>query len=174
MRGEVILCNLAVILVIKDFEQPLLSFFIMNEIELLEKELDNLLEKTQEVRDKIRDLKLESLNLDLEGKYIKYHDEWGWTHYCLVYWVTRDTIRHGNFEYSYMIRGLGFRGEFVGYHDCTSFSWDYNYEFYVYDNDIDKFKKKIEGIEEITRDEFDSVVLEMLGKVSEYHKKYQE
>lgn len=146
----------------------------MNEIETLENKLDELITETQEVRKKIRDLKLESLNLDLEGKYIKYHDDFGWTHYCLVYWVTKDTIRYGNFEYAYMIRGLGFSGEFVGYHDCTSFSWDYSYEFYIYDNDIDKFKKEIEKIEEITKEEFDSVLLEMLGKVSEYHKKYQE
>lgn len=146
----------------------------MNELEVLEKELDGLLDREQEIHDKIRDLKLKSLNLDLEGKYIRYHDDFGWTHYCLVFWVTKDKIRYGNFEYAYMIRGLGFSGEFVGYHDCTSFSWDYNYKFYIYDNDIDGFKKKIGKIEEITREEFDSVVLEMLGKVSEYHKKYQE
>lgn len=144
----------------------------MNEIEKLEKELKDLYEKEYELREKIDDLKLKSINLDLEGKYIQYYDDCGVDHYCYVNWIDEDKRRYGNFTYSYRFSGLGFQGEFTGYEDCTRFYWDFSYEFYVYSNDIDNFKSKIDRIKIIDKNEFDSKLLEKTTKLIEYHNKY--
>ena len=145
----------------------------MNEKEIkdLEEELDSLYSRGQEIRDKISKLKLQEINLDFTGKYIKYSNH-GTTHYCYVDWVTKDTVRFGNFKYSYMIRGLGFSGVFSGYHDCTGFKWDYEYEFYIYSNSIDEFKEKVLKIEVIEESEFNNTLLECLEELKKYHEKY--
>lgn len=144
----------------------------MNEIQELEKKLDSLYDKEQEIRDRLEKLKLQEINLDFRGKYIKYHSPWGTTHYCYVDWVTKDTIRFGNFKYAYMIRGLGFSGEFVGYRDCTGFKWDYEYEFYIYSNNIYEFKNEVSKIEVIEKSEFDNTLFKYIGELKKYHERY--
>lgn len=145
----------------------------MNEIKKLENRLSDLQEEEKEIIEKINDLKLKEINLDFENKYIRYQDDFGITHYCLVDWITKDRIRYSNFAYSYLIRGLGFSGEFLGYSDCTHFYWDYSYEFYLYSNSIDEFKKMIGKIEIITKEEFDTKLCEMRKQLFEYHKSYK-
>lgn len=142
------------------------------EIDQLEQEADSLYEEYSKLRDKVLQERRKNINLDFEGQYIKYKDSLsGITHYCLVDWITKDTVRFTRFTYAYMIRGLGFRGRFTGYDDDTFFDWDYSYEFHIFDNSLDKFKEKVNSIEVITREEFLEAFGECMNKASEYNVK---
>ena len=138
------------------------------EISQLEEEAESLYEKYCQIQNRITNEKKKNIKLSgLEGKYIKYKDELtGITHYCLVDWITEERI-----QFSYMIRGIGFRGRFTGYNDDTFFDWDYSYEFHIFDNSLEDFKKKADSIEIITRDEFIKAFDESLNKVSEFNTK---
>lgn len=141
------------------------------EIEKLEKERDELYNKAHEISDKIKDLKIKEVNLNgFEGKYIKYEDEEGFPEYMHVNWVTKETLRYSNFDYSYMLRGLGFYGEFTGYGDATMFSWSYWHEFYIYGNE-GNFQEKIKKIQIIAKEEFDEAFEKVLEQVKYYHYK---
>ena len=144
------------------------------EIEKLEKERDELYNKAHEISDKIKDLKIKEVNLNgFEGKYIKYEDEEGFPEYMHVNWVTKETLRHSNFDYSYMLRGLGFYGEFTGYGDATQFFWSYWDEIYIY-GDGDDFKEKVKKIKIITKEEFDEAFEKVLEQVKHYHYKHKD
>ena len=116
--------------------------FTNDEIQILEKECDKLFDKAYALHDKIKQKKKELVNLDYEGKFIKYNDGWGRIIYMRVDWVTNDSTRFTDKDFSYLFRGLGFDGEFTGYGDATDFSWGYWYEFYIYGNEQDFLKAK--------------------------------
>lgn len=143
------------------------------EISQLEEEAESLYKKYCQIQNKITDEKKKNIKLSgLEGKYIKYKDELtGITHYCLVDCVAEEHIRFSGFTYRYMIRGIGFRGRFTGYSDDTFFDWDYSYEFHIFDNSLEGFKKKADNIKVITRDEFIEAFGECVNKVSEFNTK---
>ena len=141
-------------------------------IEELEKERVELYDKAHEVERKIREKKLNDLNIDYEGKYIKYKDDYEIEHYCYVTTIMKENYVYHNFDISYMFRGIGFDGEFTGYGDATSFSWSYWYEFYIYAHDVEEFKKKTACITEITKEEFDNAFYAKVEKLMEYNKDY--
>lgn len=142
-------------------------------IEELEKERVELYDKAHEVERKIREKKLNDLNIDYEGKYIKYKDDYEIEHYCYVTTIMKDNCVYHNFDISYMFRGIGFDGEFTGYGDATSFSWSYWYEIYIYAQTPEDFKKKAEGIKEITKEEFDRAFYDHVEKLLEYNEGYK-
>ena len=144
--------------------------FVTDEIIELQKQADETWDKYNELKDLIREKKKECVNLDFEGKFIKYDDGYGRIIYMEVEWVVADKIRHGDKDFSYMFRGLGFDGEYTGYGDATNFTWDYWYEFYIY-GDEKQFLDSIDKIEEITREEFNKAFDEQIEKVKEYHYK---
>ena len=140
------------------------------EIDSLEQEADSLYEQYCKLKDKVTQERRKNINLDIEGEYVKYKDELsGITHYCLVDWVTEDKMRYTGFTYVYLIRGIGFRGRFTGYSDDTFFDWDYSYEFHIFDNSVKGFKKKVDSIEIISRDEFLKAFGECVNQASEFN-----
>lgn len=141
-------------------------------IEELEKERRELYDKAHDIENEIRKMKIDEINLDYEGKFIKYMDTFGNERYCYVTTIMKDKYAYPNFEISYLIRGLGFDGEFTGYGDATSFYWSYWYEFYIYANDVEEFRKKTEGITEITKEEFDKEFNSQVKKLLEYNDGY--
>lgn len=143
-----------------------------SEIQALEDKAYELREESSKLFDLAKDMKKKLINLDFKGKYIRYGDEFDSNPiYMKVDWITEDKIRYARFDYSYMFRGLGFFGEFTGYGDATEFDWSYWFEFYIY-GDGKNFFKKVDKIEEITKEEFDEAFEEMLKSVREYHYKH--
>lgn len=145
--------------------------FTTSEINKLQKEADKHWNKYCELKDKIKDLKLEAINVaKYINKYIKYEDESGYVYYMKVDDVMRDRLRFTNFDFSYEFRGLGFCGEFTGYDDATSFDWSYWENFYIY-GDLNKLQEKIDKITEITKEEFNTEFEKCIEKLKEYHYK---
>lgn len=141
-------------------------------IEELERARRELYDKAHEIEDEIHQRKIEEINLDYEGKFIKYKGDFGVEHYCYVTTIMKDKYTYPSFNISYLIRGLGFDGEFTGYGDATSFYWSYWYEFYIYAQDVEEFKKKTANIKEITKDEFDQVFKTKVKNLLEYNEGY--
>lgn len=142
--------------------------FTNDEIQALEKKCNKLFDKAYALRNEIKEKKKALVNLDYEGKYIKYDDGWGRTIYMKVEWVVVDKTRFSDKDFSYMFRGLGFEGEFTGYGDATSFYWDYWYEFYIY-GDEKQFLDGIDRITEITQEEFNIEFDKQIKLIKEYH-----
>ena len=143
---------------------------VNKDLESLQKTADAYHELYWQTLEEIKKLKIKSIDLNLEGKFIKY-TELGCTSYLYVQEVFKDNMRFDRFDYSYCLRGLGFDGAFTGYWDDTTFSWGYDYEIYVYGNG-DEFFKKVESIEEITPEEFKEKFKEYVEKLTEYQDKY--
>lgn len=141
-------------------------------IEELEKEREELYDKAHEIEEEIRAKKINEINLDYEGKFIKYVDMFGNERYCYVTAIMKDRYAYPEFNICYLIRGLGFDGEFTGYGDATDFYWSYWYEFYIYAQDIEEFKKKTACITEITKEEFDNAFYAKVEKLMEYNEDY--
>ena len=143
-------------------------------IEELTKERSELHDKISEINEKIRQIRLNEINLDIEGKFIKYTSIFGLTHYCYVTEVIFDKLanEYGNTRFSYLIRGHGFCGEFTGYGDATSFDWSYWHEFHIEASDIEVLKKQVENIEIITKEEFDIEFEKQVADLLEYQEKY--
>ena len=146
--------------------------FMKRTIEELEKERKELYEKAHNIEQEISELKIKDLNLDYEGKYIKYKDDYETEHYCYVTTIMKDTYVYHGFDISYMLRGLGFYGEFTGYGDATSFCWSYWHEIYIYAQSVEEFKKKTENITEITKEEFNKAFYGHVEKLLEYNEGY--
>ena len=143
---------------------------IRNEIATLEKEREKLNEEQSEISEKIRTLELKLINLPWEGKYIKYVDTFDSTPiYMKVDWIRESPEKtRRNRQYSYTFKGFGFFGEFTGYDDATQFEWSYWFEFDI-TGDLNDLKKKIEKIEEITKEEFNEAFELMIDTMKEYH-----
>ena len=145
---------------------------IEKEIKELEKELTSLAEKRDELKSKIKSLKVQQISdtLKLEGTYIKYTDEFDNTHYLKVDWIREDNTVYTD-TISLCLKGYGFSGEFLGYDDATSFDWSYFYELYICGRTDEDFKEKAKKVQVITKEEFDTAFEEMLNKLKEYHNK---
>lgn len=141
-------------------------------IEELEQERNKLYDKIHAIDNKIREKKIDEINLNYEGKYIKYKSDFGTEHYCYVTDIMRDRFSFPNFDVRYLIRGLGFNGDFTGYGDATNFYWSYWYEFNIYAQTVDEFKKKTDSIVEITKEEFDKEFYAHVENVMDYYKNY--
>lgn len=141
-------------------------------IEELEKEREELYDKAHEIEDEIRERKINEINLDYKGKFIKYTNDFGIEHYCYVTTIMKDKYAYPSFNISYLIRGLGFDGEFTGYGDATNFFWSYWYEFYIYAQDVEEFRKKTANIKEITKEEFDQAFKSQVKNLLEYNGGY--
>lgn len=146
--------------------------FVTEEILNLQKKANKYWDKYSEIKKLIIEKKKECINLDFEGKFIKYDDGWGRIIYMKVDWVTVDKLCHADKDFSYMFRGLGFDGEFTGYGDATDFSWSYWYEFYIY-GDEETFLNSINRIKEITEEEFNMAFDEQINNLKEYHYKHK-
>ena len=146
-----------------------------NIIEKLEKKREKIYEKLFEIDEQIRNAKISSINLDIEGKYIRYKDVFGIVHYCHVTDVMSDELYCANHDtkYAYLIRGHGFDGEFTGYGDATNFYWSYWYEFTISSIDIDNFVKEVNKIEIITKEEFENEFETQWSKLKNYKEKYE-
>lgn len=143
-------------------------------IDELKKERDELYNKINDINEKIRQIKLDEIHLDIKGKFIKYTSIFGIEHYCYVTDVMFDKLamEYGNTKFSYLIRGHGFCGEFTGYGDATSFDWSYWHEFRIEANDIDFLKKQVEKVEIITKKEFDNEFEKQVADLLEYQEIY--
>ncbi len=130
-----------------------------------------LYNKISEINEEIRQIRLNEIHLDIEGKFIKYKSMFGIEHYCYVTDVI-SVESEGNTKFSYLIRGHGFCGEFTGYGDATSFNWSYWHEFNIESNDIDFLKKQLENIEIITKEEFDKEFEEQVSNLIDYKTRY--
>lgn len=138
----------------------------------LNEEKKLLYKQIHEIDDKIRETELSQLHLDCKGKFIKYKNDFGIEHYCHVSTIMKDKYTYPEFNICYLIRGLGFDGEFTGYGDETDFNWSYWYEFYIYAQNANEFSKKTENIKEITKEEFNSKFYSYIEKLLEYHEDY--
>ena len=143
-------------------------------IDELTNKRSELYDKIYEINEEIRQIRLNEIHLDIEGKFIKYKSMFGIEHYCYVTDVIFDKLatEYGNTKFSYLIRGHGFCGEFTGYGDATSFNWSYWHEFLIEANDIDFLKKQVENIEIITKEEFDKEFEEQVSNLIDYKTKY--
>lgn len=133
---------------------------VNKDIEVVKKNLENLYNEKLEFEHK-------ELNLDFyEGKYIEYDD-----HVMYVEDVFRNNVFHKNFEFSYLLRGLGFYSCLVGYGDATDVEWGYWHELYIDGHTKSELEDKLKKIKIITKEEysekFDKMVLEMI----EFNKK---
>lgn len=143
-------------------------------IEELAKERDELYDKINNINEQIRQIRISEIHLDIEGKYIKYKDIFGYEHYCYVTDVMFNKLaaEYRNTKYSYLIRGHGFCGEFTGYGDSTSFQWSYWYEFHIESTDIDDLKRQVDNVQIITKEEFDEQFNLCLENIKEYKESY--
>lgn len=133
-----------------------------------------LYDKISEINEEIRQIRLNEIHLDIEGKFIKYKSMFGIEHYCYVTDVIFDKLAsdYGDTKFSYLIRGHGFCGKFTGYGDATDFNWSYWHEFLIEANGIDFLKKQVENIEIITKEEFDKEFEEQVSNLIDYKTKY--
>ena len=124
-------------------------------IESLEHEVNVLSEQLWEAKEKLRQARINEVNLDFIGKFIKYSDPSDdVTDYMYVRDISKDIYMHPSHDLSYAIKGFGFCGEFTGFNDATWLNWDFEQEFYVY-GDAKEFKEKVESIKVITPEEFE-------------------
>lgn len=127
---------------------------MQHEIEALEKEYDTAWKKAIEIREKLHELKRQqALPVELEGKFIKYEED-SFVHYILVDWVYDNPLKQQNFEYACTIRGFGFGGKFTGYHEATTWEWDYMYEIDIFSSYEEEYRLKIDSIQIIDENEF--------------------
>lgn len=140
----------------------------MTEIEKLEKRRHKLYDEIDSINDKIRELELSDVNLqDLKGKYIQYTED-GITNVMFVEDIMRERTRYQNFDAAWILRGIGFSGEFTGYGDATWFGWDYWHELCIYGN-VKEFKEKVEKIEILTKEEYQTEFDKFMNNVKLYH-----
>ena len=147
---------------------------MQEKIDELTNKRSELYDKIYEINEEIRQIRLNEIHLDIEGKFIKYKSMFGIEHYCYVTDVIFDklAVEYGNTKFSYLIRGHGFCGEFTGYSDETSFNWSYWHEFNIESTDIDFLKKQVESVEIITKEEFDKEFEKQVSNLIDYKAKY--
>ena len=79
---------------------------MQEKIHELIKERKDLYDRINNINEEIRQIRLDEINLDIEGKFIKYKSMFGIEHYCYVTDVI--SVEYGNTKFSYLIRGHGF------------------------------------------------------------------
>lgn len=135
-------------------------------IEDVKREIEEAKDKLHKLYEEEVDFEHEELNLNFEGQYIEYKN-----HVMFVEDIIRDRLRFQNFDFCYLIRGLGFYSIMTGYNDATECDWSYWHELYIYGNTKSEFEKKIGDIKIITKEEYEKRFDEMVLNMIENNKK---
>lgn len=123
-----------------------------NALKLLEEREEILRQQLRDVRREIDSKRLETVNLNYEGKFVSYVDSAGIERFMRVSWVRRDIEYTDRIQYTF--RGFGFCGEFYGYQDCTWFGVDFDDEFSISGRTVEEFMKEVGKVKEITAEKF--------------------
>jgi hypothetical protein len=127
--------------------------------EQIEKEIDEVSKKWNELRDELVEVELGKI--DIEGKYLYFEDRNLYIHVEKVWYSSRNDPRGGK-EYEMIIEGESFAGFMSEYSDDTFFKWE------QYDQITEHPRGgKLEGYIEINKEKFEEELDQLIEKMKE-------
>ena len=134
----------------------------------LQNEYEDILQKIYKNKQLLKQMKLEEIGLDIIGKYIEYDGDFYKEYLHVEEILDIPEYDQPDYDFKFILRGLGFSSEFTNYVDSNSFQWSTFYEIHVQPYEYESFKSKIK---EITKDEFMEKYDVMLRDLKQSHLK---
>lgn len=79
----------------------------------------------------LKQMKLEEVGLDIIGKYIEYDGDFYKEYLYVEEILDIPEYDQPDYDFKFILRGLGFSSEFTNYVDSNSFQWSTFYEIHI-------------------------------------------